>query len=365
MEIDSYPGYYITDKDETDSNIFVLNIPKDVLSVMFNNTVEYTSDDMRENNDLFKAVRRSVTVPCYYMSRKLYEEFNKEYLLWQTDTFGFYPNGINSIENMIFVTKNDTIDDFNEVQGAWFYYYGDGKYGAYETLAEAEANDAVYSGGQFPEKKGNEQSAEPATEFTMPTEPDIHFETTAPEETTEPETKEGDPTRKVEPYTAPETNEKGEFLGTTYPQDTTEAAEPTTAETTTEKVEPTTEPQETGKTIKYEDKKVVQPVVKVKANTIKVTAKAKTVKAKKLAKKAQKIKAVTVKNAVGKVTYKLTSVPKKIKKLVKINKKGVITIKKWNKAKKGNYKIKVTVSAAGNNNYSSVSKQVTVKVRIK
>jgi hypothetical protein len=136
------------------------------------------------------------------------------------------------------------------------------------------------------------------------------------------------------------------------------SAEPTTAE-------PTTEPQETGKTIKYEDKKVVKPAVKVKAaNPIKVTAKAKTVKAKKLAKKAQKIKAVIVKNAVGKVTYKLTSVPKKIKKLVKINKKGVITLAKGKYAKK-TYKIKVQITAAGNTEYTSAKKTVTVKVKVK
>ena len=104
-----------------------------------------------------------------------------------------------------------------------------------------------------------------------------------------------------------------------------------------------------------------------KANPIKVTVKTKTIKAKKLKKKAQKVKAVTVKNAQGKVSYKLvkSGITKKIRKLVKINSKGVITFKKWKKAKKGTYKIKVTVKAAGNANYKAKTVTKTVKVKVK
>ena len=109
-----------------------------------------------------------------------------------------------------------------------------------------------------------------------------------------------------------------------------------------------------------------KPTVK-KLNTMTVKAKKKTVKLKKLKKKAQKVKAITVKNAQGSVTYKLikSGISKKIRKLVKINKKGVITIKKWKKAKKGNYKIKVKVTAKGNATYNPASKKVTVKVKVK
>ena len=104
-----------------------------------------------------------------------------------------------------------------------------------------------------------------------------------------------------------------------------------------------------------------------KSNPIKVTAKTKTVKAKKLKKKAQTVKAITVKGAQGKVSYKLlkSGITKKIRKLVKINSKGVITIKKWKKAKKGTYKIKVTVKAAGNANYKAKTITKVVKVKIK
>ena len=46
-----------------------------------------------------------------------------------------------------------------------------------------------------------------------------------------------------------------------------------------------------------------------------------------------------------------------------ISKKGVVTVKKG--TKKGTYKIKVNVKAAGNVNYKAVAKVVTVTVKVK
>ena len=108
-------------------------------------------------------------------------------------------------------------------------------------------------------------------------------------------------------------------------------------------------------------------VTSKKDNPIKVTVKVRTIKAKKLKKKAQKVKAITVKGNQGKVAYKLvkSGITKKIRKLCKINSKGVITIKKWKKAKKGTYKIKVKVTAAGNSSYKAKTITKTVKVKIK
>lgn len=98
--------------------------------------------------------------------------------------------------------------------------------------------------------------------------------------------------------------------------------------------------------------------------TVKITAKA--VKLAAVKKKAQTVKgAITVKKAQGKVSYKLISVPKALKKLVKINSKSVITIKKWAKAKKGTYKLKVNIIAAGNKNYNSKSLKKTVTIKVK
>ena len=95
-----------------------------------------------------------------------------------------------------------------------------------------------------------------------------------------------------------------------------------------------------------------------------VTAKTKTVKVKKVKKKKQTVAPLTVKNAQGTVTYTGVGTNKKSKKALSINKKtGKITVKK--KTKKGTYKMKVTVKAAGNNNYNAktVTKTVTVKVK--
>lgn len=103
-----------------------------------------------------------------------------------------------------------------------------------------------------------------------------------------------------------------------------------------------------------------------KANTIVVKAKKKTVKAAKLAKKAQKVKALKVTGAQGTLKFKLVkkgSTAKLFKK-AKISKKGVIKIKKV-KLKKKTYKLKVSVTAAGNTEYDAKTVTVTVKVKIK
>ena len=108
--------------------------------------------------------------------------------------------------------------------------------------------------------------------------------------------------------------------------------------------------------------KTVQPAVK-KAQPMTVKAKKPKVKASKLIKKKRKIKrkkAFIIKNAKGKVTFRKKSGSKRLK----INKKtGTITVKKG--TKKGTYKIKVKVTAAGNQYYKAGSRTVTVKVRVK
>ena len=98
-----------------------------------------------------------------------------------------------------------------------------------------------------------------------------------------------------------------------------------------------------------------------KVNTI--TVKAKTVKAKKRKKKNQSFKVkkvLTVKKAQGKVTYTKVSGNAKIV----INKaSGKLTVKK--KMKRGTYKIRIAVKAAGNATYATATKTVTVKVKVR
>ena len=92
-----------------------------------------------------------------------------------------------------------------------------------------------------------------------------------------------------------------------------------------------------------------------------VKASAKKVKAKKLKKKAQAVSVLKVSGAQGSVTYgELKGTSAKLK----INAKtGKITVKKG--TKKGAYKAKVQIKAAGTANYNAVSKTVTVKVKVK
>ena len=101
-------------------------------------------------------------------------------------------------------------------------------------------------------------------------------------------------------------------------------------------------------------------------NPIKVKPVTKSVKLKTVKKKSVTVKgAVKVTKAQGKLACKITSAPKAIKKYLKISSKGVITVKKWAKAKKGSYKIKVKVTAKGTSNYKSKSVTKTIKLKVK
>lgn len=89
---------------------------------------------------------------------------------------------------------------------------------------------------------------------------------------------------------------------------------------------------------------------------LKVVSKTNIIKLKKLRNKTQKIKPIVVKNAIGKVTYTLlkNSTSKTIRKYLSINKKGVLTFKRWEKLKKGIFKIKIKVTATGKKNIKNV-----------
>ncbi len=101
-------------------------------------------------------------------------------------------------------------------------------------------------------------------------------------------------------------------------------------------------------------------------NPIKVKPVTKSVKLKTVKKKSVTVKgAVKVTKAQGKLACKITSAPKAVKKYLKISSKGVITVKKWAKAKKGSYKIKVKVTAKGTSNYKSKSVTKTIKLKVK
>ena len=107
---------------------------------------------------------------------------------------------------------------------------------------------------------------------------------------------------------------------------------------------------------------IMKPFKIVKANNpLSVTTKTKTVKYTKVKKKKQVVTAITVTKNQGTVTYaKLKGSSSKLT----INKTtGKITVKKG--TKKGTYKIKVKITAKGNNNYKAKSIIKTIKVKVK
>ncbi len=100
--------------------------------------------------------------------------------------------------------------------------------------------------------------------------------------------------------------------------------------------------------------------VKGKKNTIYAKGKTAAVKySKKKNRTIKRSKAITVKKAKGAVTYKKSKGNKKIK----VAKNGKITVVKG--LKKGTYKVKIKVKAAGEGLYKPATKTVTVKVVVK
>lgn len=96
-----------------------------------------------------------------------------------------------------------------------------------------------------------------------------------------------------------------------------------------------------------------------------VTAKTKTLKAAKLKKKANVVKPaalVSVNGSAGKVTYTMKAANAKSKKALTI-KSGKVTVKK--KTKKGTYKVKITVKAAGDANHKAATITKTAAIKVK
>ena len=95
---------------------------------------------------------------------------------------------------------------------------------------------------------------------------------------------------------------------------------------------------------------------------MKVKGKTATVKYTKVKKKVQTLKrsaVISLTGAKGTVTYVKSSGNKKIT----ISKAGKVTVKRG--LKKGTYKVKVKVKAAGNTNYKALTKIVTFTIKVK
>lgn len=175
-------------------------------------------------------------------------------------------------------------------------------------------------------------------------------------------TKEGtDPEAVIATVYGPNDEKPADFSKVPYPEKEEETTvAPTTVEPTT--VAPTTVAPKQPTTKKTTTTK--------KANTIKVKVAKKTVKVKNTVKKAKTYKIskfLKVTKAKGKVTYakvKKGSKTAKFFKKIKIAKKtGKVTFKKG--IKKGTYKLKIKVTAAGNKTYKKKSVSKVVKIKVK
>ncbi len=119
------------------------------------------------------------------------------------------------------------------------------------------------------------------------------------------------------------------------------------------------------------DKKTINKTVKIKilgksANTVSVTTKLNDLTVSNLKKAKKTVKPVKITKAKGKVVVKKVKkgTSGALYKKIKVNAKtGAITLKKGT-YKKGNYKVKLKVTAKGNADYKSKSVTVTANVRI-
>lgn len=112
----------------------------------------------------------------------------------------------------------------------------------------------------------------------------------------------------------------------------------------------------------YEGAGMARFTIMKAANPLSAKAKTVSVKFSKVKKKAQSIaktKAFSVLKPQGAVTFKKASGNKKIT----VSSAGKVTVKKG--LKKGNYKITVNVTAAGNGNYAKATAKVTLTVTVK
>lgn len=98
--------------------------------------------------------------------------------------------------------------------------------------------------------------------------------------------------------------------------------------------------------------------IKKAANPMKLSYQKKIVKSSTLRKKSAVVIKIVPTGAAGKVTYTVT----KQNKRLSVNSKGQIIAKKG--TKKGTYTIKIKISAKGNSNYKSLSKNVTFKIKV-
>lgn len=122
---DSWPGYKARIADT--KNVYYYDVPTDVTNIIWNN---YLDGGSNSENPMRQYAKQTTNVISEY-----YTEGDSN----------LYPEGIPSFNNMIYVTGPEFADPnsfpADKAYGEWFYYYGEGKYGATpEEHKEPECN---------------------------------------------------------------------------------------------------------------------------------------------------------------------------------------------------------------------------------
>lgn len=115
-----WPGYKAYKADA--ENVYYYDVPKDVTTIIWNNFVDGGYDLQAE---------------IYYKLRQTLETKvdNYEESDWGYGSYCFYPEGVESLNGMVFVvdTVNTIYSEATDIPrpqcGEWFYYYGNGEYG--------------------------------------------------------------------------------------------------------------------------------------------------------------------------------------------------------------------------------------------
>ena len=142
-----WPGYRVLEQDPDDPHIFVCEVPEDCGTIIFNNLVDGGPSPV--NNPAYGLCFQTFDIPTTYTSPN-------------DDKYGFYTKTKDGKEisadnpmifdDMIYVVdpenKNNRFNDYSgatSINGDWFYYYGDGKYGT-----TPDMGDSYFANGDFP-----------------------------------------------------------------------------------------------------------------------------------------------------------------------------------------------------------------------
>ena len=126
-----WPGY-LAQKGDVEG-VFYVDCPIDVTTIIWNNHFNGGEDP---DSPTFTLAAQTVNIGAEY---------------YDPGESALYPDGTDSFDNMIYVcdpthTSTNEVSGQKTYGGEWYYYYGNGQYGTYPTLEEAETAGEVFTG---------------------------------------------------------------------------------------------------------------------------------------------------------------------------------------------------------------------------